>query len=350
MASLLPDTAGMDSHLATAHRILARAPLIDGHNDLTWVVRERAGGDVAAYDLRRRTPGRTDLERLAAGRVRGQFWAAYLACDAPGSGFDTLLAELALARAIFAAYPDRFAEARTADELLEVVAGGRIACLLAVEGGQLLGGSLASVDELARLGVRYLTLTHNCTTDWADAALGEPRHGGLTPFGVRVIERMNSLGMMVDLSHASVAVMHAALDVSEAPVIWSHSNARALVDHARNVPDEVLARVPANGGIVMATFVPAFVSAGPEATLEQVADHLDHLRARMGADHVGLGSDFDGSARVVRGLEDVATFPALIAELARRGWSEGDLEKLTGGNILRVLRAAEAAIRKPRTR
>jgi membrane dipeptidase len=358
------------SHVEAARRVLARAPLIDGHNDLVWVVRER-GGDARAYDLRRSTTGRTDLPRLREGMVGGQFWAIYVACGPEQAGArQAFLAEIRLAKEIFAAYPDRLTEAFTADEVMGAFERGRIACLIGVEGGQALEGSLATLRELRALGVRYLTLTHNCTTDWADSALDEPRHGGLSPLGVDVVREMNRLEMLVDLSHTSPETMHAALDVTQAPVVWSHAGARALVDHPRNVPDDALARLPQNGGIAMVTFVPAFVSARhlewdaleadakgglaeeelrawreenpmPLATLADVADHIEHIRGVAGIDHVGIGSDFDGFSRRTEGLEDVSCFPALIAELARRGWDDGALAKLAGGNILRVMRAAE---------
>jgi membrane dipeptidase len=373
------DANDPDPHLETARRVLASTPLIDGHNDLPCLITEwkDAPGDVEAYDLRVRAPGCTDLDRLEAGMVGAQFWAIYVACERPvqGSAADAF-AMIALAKRIFAAYPDRFEEARNADDVLRVFASGRIASLLGVEGGQVLEDSLDNLRRLWELGVRYLTLTHNCTTSWADSAMDEPRHSGLTPFGVRVIREMNRLGMLVDLSHVSAATMHAALDVSHAPVIWSHAGARTLVDHPRNVPDDVLDRVPGNRGIVMVTFVPAFVSAAhhrwdlletrtrieerarqghgdvheyhyenpmPAATLSDVADHLDYLYRRIGPEHVGIGSDFEGTSRLVQGLEDVSTFPALFAEMSRRGWSEAELGLLAGGNILRVMREAEAA-------
>jgi membrane dipeptidase len=358
------------SHVEAARRVLARAPLIDGHNDLVWVIRER-GGDALAYDLRRLTEGRTDLPRLREGMVGGQFWALYVPCGPDHRGARRAFqAEIALARQVFALYSDRLAEAFTADQVMDALGRGRIACLLGIEGGQALEGSLDALREFRALGVRYVTLTHNCTTDWADSALDAPRHGGLSRFGVEVVREMNRLGMLVDLSHTSPEAMHAALDTSEAPVVWSHAGARALVDHPRNVPDDALARLPQNGGVAMVTFVPAFVSARhlewdgleshargglaeeelhawreenpmPIATLADVADHIEHVRRVAGVDHVGIGSDFDGFTRTTEGLEDVSCFPALLAELARRGWGDEDLAKLAGGNILRVMRAAE---------
>ncbi len=380
--TLSGQTAG-DEALDRARRLLRSTPLIDGHNDLPWRIRTTVGSprDVAAYDLRRPTPGHTDLERLARGLVGAQFWSVYVPGDYKDSGFVRLqLEQIELARRVIAAYPDRLAPALGADDIEREFRAGRIASLIGLEGGHVLENSLAVLRAYYALGARYLTLTHNVTTDWADAALDSARHGGLTPFGREVVREMNRLGMLVDLSHTSPAVMSAALDVSEAPVIFSHSAARALVDHPRNVPDSILARLLRNGGLVMVTFVPAFVSAEvaayeaarearerelrptipdsaerrralapwdaehprPVATLAQVADHIEHVRRVAGVDHVGIGSDFDGIEHVPAGLEDVSRFPALFAELIRRGWSDQDLRKLAGGNLLRVLRAAEA--------
>jgi membrane dipeptidase len=362
----MPSTASLER----ARRVLARTPLIDGHNDLAWVIRER-GGQVSDYDLRTRTSGCTDLPRLSAGVVAAQFWAVYLPCARAHAGTAAAFrAEIDLLREVFAAYPERLVQAFSADEVLAARAEGRIASFIGVEGGQAIEGSLDELRRLRALGVRYLTLTHNCTTDWADSALDAPRHGGLSARGVEIVHEMNRLGVLVDLAHTSPACMHRALDVSAAPVIWSHACARALVDHPRNVPDDVLERVAGNGGIVMVAFVTGFVSARqaewdrmelearagrseeemrswraenamPAATLADVADHVDHIRSLAGIDHIGVGSDFDGFARHTKGLEDVSRFPDLFAELADRGWSDEDLAKLAGDNILRVLRAAD---------
>ncbi|HYL30281.1 MAG TPA: dipeptidase [Gemmatimonadales bacterium] len=371
-----------DPALARVHRLLRSIPLIDGHNDLAWRIRTagQPPGDVAAYDLRQRTPGHTDLARLAEGRVGAQFWAAYLPGDLEGGRFArVLLEQIDIIRQVIALYPDRLGLALSADDIEREFTRGRIASLIGMEGGHGLENSLGVLRACHALGARYLTLTHNVTTDWADAALGAPRHGGLTDFGRDVVWEMNRLGMLVDLSHVSPTTMSAALDVTRAPLIFSHAGARALVDHPRNVPDPILARVRANGGIVMVTFVPPFVSSEaaafeqrreaeekrlaasvadaaerrraleawdaanprPRATLAQVADHIEHVRDVAGADHVGIGSDLDGIDHVPVGLEDVSKFPDLLAELARRGWSDEDLAKLAGGNLLRVLREAE---------
>jgi membrane dipeptidase len=381
-------SAPQDPHLEIARRVLAGAPLIDGHNDLPWAIREATlePRNVAAYDLRARTPGHTDLERLRRGMVGGQFWAVYVPCDAVAQGpARVALEQIDIARQVIARYADALAPAYQASDVSTAFGAGRIASLIGMEGGHALENSLGALRTYSELGVRYLTLTHNCHTDWADAASAEPVHNGLTPFGREVVREMNRLGMLVDLSHTAPATMVAALDVTEAPVIWSHAGARAVVDHARNVPDQVLRRLPANGGLVMVTFVPAFVGAAhsawaareaverrrlerelgvgdpgvaqglqafaaanppPPATLSHVADHVDHIRRVAGVDHVGVGGDFDGITRVVEGLEDVSTYPALFAELSRRGWSEEDLAKLAGGNILRVMRSAEEVARQ----
>ena len=371
-----------DPALARVHHLLRSVPLIDGHNDLAWRIRTdgEPPGDVAAYDLRGRTPGHTDLTRLAEGRVGAQFWVAYLPGDLEGGRFArVLLEQIDVARQVIARYPDRLALALSADDIEREFKRGRIASLIGMEGGHAIENSLGVLRACHALGARYLTLTHNVTTDWADAALDSARHGGLSPFGREVVREMNRLSMLVDLSHVSPDTMSAALDTTRAPVMFSHAGARALVDHPRNVPDSILERVRENGGLVMVTFVPPFVSAEaaafeqrreaeekrvaaavadpaerrraleawdaanprPRATLAQVADHIQHVRDVAGVDHVGIGSDFDGIDHVPVGLEDVSKFPDLLAELARRGWSDEDLAKLAGGNMLRVLRAAE---------
>ena len=373
-----------DAALEHARRILRETPLVDGHNDLPWAIREDSvsRGDVDAYDLRGTARGHTDLARLRRGQVGAQFWSVYVPGEYRDSGFARLqLEQIDLARRVIAKYPDQLATALTAADIEREFARGRIASLLGAEGGHVLENSLGTLRTYYDLGVRYLTLTHNVTLDWADAALDSARNNGLSPFGREVVREMNRLGMLVDLSHVSPAVMSQALDVSETPVIFSHSSARGLVDHPRNVPDSILVRLRTNGGVVMVTFVPPFVSAEgavwdaakrerereladavsdpaersrwlaewerehppPSATLAQVADHIEHVRRVAGADHVGIGSDFDGITQVPRGLEDVSRFPELFAELVRRGWNDEDLRKLAGQNVIRVLREAEAA-------
>jgi membrane dipeptidase len=372
-----------DPYLRRARAVLAKTPLIDGHNDLPWRIREDTlhPRDVDAYDLRTRTPGMTDLPRLKQGMLGAQFWSVYIPGEIRDSGYARVeLEQIDIARRVVAKYPDRFAWALTAEDIRRTFKRGKIGSLLGLEGGHALENSLGALRAYYDLGVRYMTLTHNVTLDWADAALDTARHGGLTPFGREVVREMNRLGMLVDLSHVSPGTMSNALDVSEAPVIFSHSAARALVDHPRNVPDSILVRLKKNGGVVMVPFVTSFVSRAvkeqddslsrlnaealakypndsaaraamvqqwksghprPTATLAQVADHIEHIRQVAGVDHVGIGSDFDGIEETIVGLEDVSKYPDLFAELARRGWSDDDLRKLAGENLLRVIRHAE---------
>ena len=386
-----------DRALERARKLLRSTPLIDGHNDLPWEIRQLkdAPRDVAAYDLRTRTAGHTDLGRLEQGQVGGQFWSIYVPGEIKDSGYAKVqLEEFDIARRIISRYPDRLELALSAADIERSFKRGRIASLLGMEGGHVIENSLGALRSYYELGARYMTLTHNVTLDWADAALDTARHDGLSQFGREVVREMNRLGMLVDLSHVSPATMTDVLDMTEAPVIFSHSSAQALTDHGRNVPDSILKRLPQNGGVVMVTFVPAFVSPEvavweaqakeqstaikeavsdtleqkrrfeewksthprPSATLAQVADHIDHVRKVAGRDHVGIGSDFDGIDTVPEGLEDVSRFPHLFAELIRRGWSDGDLKKLAGQNVLRAIRAAESAaarlqrVRQPSTR
>jgi membrane dipeptidase len=382
-----------ESDLDRAKRILSTTPLIDGHNDLPWAIRESktAPRDVDAYDLRTRTAGHTDLERLRAGMVGGQFWSIYIPGEIKDSGFARVqMEQIDIARRLVERYPDRLMWALTASDMRRAHKEGKIGSVLGLEGGHAIENSLGTLRVYYDLGARYMTLTHNVTTAWADAALDSAKHGGLTEFGKEVVREMNRLGMLVDLSHVSPGTMSDALDVSEAPVIFSHSGARAVVDHKRNVPDSILRRVPANGGVVMVPFVTSFVSpevaaysheeetftadlrkkAGtdtaayregvrawraahptPKATIAQVADQIEYVRKIAGVDHVGIGGDFDGITDVVVGLEDVSKYPALFAELAHRGWSDDDLRKLAGENILRAWEQAEQiAARLQKTR
>ncbi len=334
-----------DEHLDAARRVLAGTPLIDGHNDLPWAIRqyEAAPRDVAAYDLRQPTPGHTDLARLEQGMLGAQFWSVYVPYAAVEYGAAmTQLEQIDIAQQVFAMYPDVFEPAYTAADVERAFAAGKIGSLLGMEGGHAIENSLGALRAFYDLGSRYMTLTHGTTIDWADSGTGDPTHDGLTEFGREVVREMNWLGMLVDLSHTSPATMHDALDVTEVPVIFSHSSARAVTDHPRNVPDDVLRRLPDNGGVVMVTFVTSFVNENAaEASLSDVADHIDHVKNVAGVDHVGIGSDYDGIDDTPVGLESVATFPALFAELHRRGWSEADLAKLAGENLLRVMRSAE---------
>src|SRR5690348_12890690 len=391
--------AATDPYMARAIRVLTAQPIVDGHNDLPWRIREDKSRpmDVDAYDLRRHTAGMTDLARLKAGHVGGQFWSIYIPGE-PGApsyrpngavasqpGYARVqLEQIDIARRVVARYPE-LQWATTADSVRSAIACGKLGSMLGLEGGHAIENSLNLLRTYYALGARYMTLTHNVRLDWADAALDTARHGGLTPFGREVVREMNRLGMLVDLAHVSPGTMSDALDVSQAPVIFSHSGARALVDYPRNVPDSILRRVTVNGGIVMVPFVPSFVSAKvlayetargdaraaarqkfpddtaaqsrmfaawraehpqPHATITDVADVIDHVRNVAGVEHVGIGSDLDGITETVVGLEDVSKFPALFAELARRGWSDGDLRKLAGENLLRVFAQAEAVAKR----
>jgi membrane dipeptidase len=295
-----------------------------------------------AYDLRKPTPGQTDLPRIAEGGLGGQFWSVYIPGEHKANGWaKEQLEQIDIARRMIAQYPDKLGLALSADEVERVFKSGRVASLLGIEGGHALENSLGALRAYYDLGVRYMTLTHNVTIDWADSTNDEAKHDGLTRFGEEVVREMNRLGMLVDLSHTSPGTMDDAIRVSEAPVIFSHSDARALNDHGRNVPDAVLRSLPKNGGIVMVTFVPGFLRADGKGTMSDAADHLDHIRKIAGADHVGIGGDFDGIPAGPAGLEDVSKYPVLTAELLRRGWPETDVRKALGLNVLRVMRRAE---------
>ncbi|HSJ25827.1 MAG TPA: dipeptidase [Longimicrobiales bacterium] len=333
-----------DPHMAIARRVLSTTPLVDGHNDLPWAIRqhEAAPHDVAAYDLRTRTPGHTDIPRLREGMVGAQFWSVYIPPRAVEEGAAKVqLEQIDIAHQVIRRYPDVFELALTADDAERIFRQGRIASMLGMEGGHAIENSLGSLRAFYDLGVRYMTLTHSANLDWADSCCALREHGGLTEFGREVVREMNRMGMMVDISHVSAESMHHALDVTEAPVIFSHSNARAIMEHPRNVPDDVLRRMPENGGVVMVTFVPGFLTAAAEATMEDVIRHIEYIRDVAGVDHVGIGGDYDGITQVVVGMEDVSTYPVLFAALSRRGWSETDLRKLAGENALRVWRDAE---------
>lgn len=376
------------AYSARAARVLTATPLIDGHNDLPYALRARFGvGDMASADVAAggaalKPPLHTDMARLREGRVGAQFWSVYVpATLAPADAVQQTVEQIEAVHTLVARYPATLELATTAADIRRIHKAGRVASLIGIEGGHQIGGSLAVLRGFHRSGARYMTLTQSKTTDWCDSATDAPRHDGLSDFGLKVVAEMNRLGMLVDLSHISPAAMEDALRTSRAPVIFSHSSARALVDHPRNVPDSVLRQLSANGGVAMVTFVPSFVSTAvydwglakeaektradkrypgdparaakalkdweaanpaPQATLAQVADHIEHVRRVAGVDHVGIGSDFDGIETTPQGLDGVEDFPALFAELARRGWSDADLAKLAGGNLLRVLARAEA--------
>lgn len=371
---------------AQVRELLARVPLIDGHNDLPWTYRERVRNHLAEVDLHQSTatldpPWHTDLARLRQGGVGAQFWSVYIPVSLAGPGaVTTTLEQIDVVHRLVERYPEALELALTSADVRRIHGQGKIASLIGIEGGHSIENSLAALRQLYRAGARYMTLTHNDNTDWADAATAAPKHGGLSPFGREVVREMNRLGMLVDLSHVSAETMHDALEVSTAPVIFSHSSARALCGHVRNVPDDVLARLPLNGGVVMVTFVEPFLSEdvrqynarrdaeekrlaalhpgapdvvkaeheawkakypAPRATLAQVADHIDHVRKVAGIDHIGLGGDFDGMPRGPLGLEDVAGYPNLLVELLARGYSPEDLAKIAGLNVLRVFESAE---------
>jgi membrane dipeptidase len=339
----------------TVDEALDLTPLIDGHNDWAWECRLNRAYSVDGLDGVLASD--TDIDRLRAGRVGGQFWSVYVEDTLQDAdAVQGTLEQIDWVYRLAARYPDQFQIATSAADVEAARAGGRIASLLGAEGGHCLNDSPAVLRMLARLGVRYLTLTHVHNTSWADSGTDDPVHGGLTERGVEYIRELNRLGMLVDLSHVSPATAHAALDVTTAPVIFSHSSCSTVTAHPRNVPDEVLQRLAENDGVLMVTFVPQFVSAeyavwfagdragpAPRVTLAQVADHVEHARAVAGGRHVGLGGDFDGTDEFPEQLDGVDGYPALLVELAGRGWSAAELAALAGANVLRVLRATDAA-------
>ena len=376
------DAAG---ELAEARALLGRFPLIDGHNDLPWALREAGSLDPGKTDIAAAVDFlHTDLPRLARGGVGGQFWSVYVPAELAGeTAVTTTLEQIDLVRQLVARYPQALELALTADDVERITAAGKLASLIGAEGGHSIACSLAALRTLYQLGVRYMTLTHNLNTPWADSATDTPAAGGLTAFGREVVREMQRLGMLVDLSHVAATTMHDALDVAAGPVIFSHSSSRAVCDHPRNAPDDVLARLADNGGLCMITFVPAFVSQAcrdwaleftaeierqglaphdfaterrlkgewevshprPKATLQDVVAHAVHMREVAGIDHLGIGGDYDGVDRLPEGLADVSCYPALIAALLERGWSEQDCGKLAHGNLVRVLRGAEDTAR-----
>ncbi|WP_328327227.1 MULTISPECIES: dipeptidase [unclassified Streptomyces] len=377
----------MSNHLTEALDLLAEYPVVDGHNDLPWALRENVRYDLDALDIARDQTGHlhTDLHRLRKGGVGAQFWSVYVRSDMAGEdAVSATLEQIDAVDQLLTRYPNDLVRAVTADDMEKARSQGRIASLMGAEGGHSINNSLGTLRALYMLGVRYMTLTHNDNIAWADSATDVVKARGLTAFGHEVVREMNRTGMLVDLSHVAASTMRDALATSTAPVIFSHSSSRTVCDHPRNIPDDVLALLPANGGVAMATFVPKFIlpeavawtaradenmrthglhhlnttPAGlkvqrafeeahprPMATASTVADHLDHMREVAGVDHIGIGGDYDGTAFTPAGLEDVAGYPNLIGELIGRGWSKPDLAKLTWQNAVRVLRAAEDVAR-----
>jgi membrane dipeptidase len=387
VATAFSGQTGDTALLARARQLHKQTPLIDGHNDYPWALREKAGRDFAKLDISRPQPSiMTDIPRLKAGGVGGQFWSVYVPAELAGqTAVTATLEEIDTVHQMMRRYPDTFELALTADDVERIFRKGKIASLIGMEGGHSIDNSLAALRMFHRLGARYMTLTHAKNTPWADSATDDPKLGGLSPFGEEVVREMNWLGMLVDLSHVSPDTMEDAIRVSQAPIIFSHSSARALADRTRNVPDKILQMLPANGGVVMVTFVPGFLTPkvaawselqtaeqtrltglfpadaaavtrgvdewtkahpAPLAHLSDVADHIDHIRKVAGIDHIGLGGDFDGITAVPEGLEDVSKYPALTAELLRRGYQEDDVRKILGRNVLRVMREVEAVSRK----
>ncbi|MEV4972896.1 dipeptidase [Streptomyces scopuliridis] len=374
-------------YLDEARALLADFPVVDGHNDLPWALREHVRYDLDRLDIAGDLSGKlhTDIPRLRRGGVGGQFWSVYVRSDMAGDdAVSATLEQIDVVGRLLARHPDELSRALTADDMETARRHGRIASLMGAEGGHSINNSLATLRALHTLGVRYMTLTHNDNLAWADSATDDPGVGGLSAFGREVVREMNRTGMLVDLSHVAATTMRDALAATAAPVIFSHSSARAICDHPRNIPDDVLEKLPANGGVAMATFVPKFIlpaavawtqaadenmrahglhhldttarameihqafeasNPRPNATAATVADHLDHMRETAGIDHIGIGGDFDGTAFTPAGLEDVAGYPNLIAELLARKWSTEDLAKLTWQNAVRVLRAAEDVAR-----
>ena len=386
-ASLAPQQPNDNALVDRARALLKQTPLIDGHNDYPWALREKAQRNFEKLDISKPQPAiMTDIARLRAGGVGGQFWSVYVPVELTGqSAVTATLEEIDTVHQMTRRYPDAFELALTADDVQRIFKQGRIASLIGMEGGHSIDNSLAALRMFYRLGARYMTLTHSKNTAWADSATDDPKFGGLAPFGEEVVREMNWLGMLVDLSHVSPDTMDDAIRVSEAPVIFSHSSARALNDVPRNVPDNILRLLPKNGGVVMVTFVPGFLDAkvaawnklqdgerdrlnkqnptdaaavtrgvdqwtaahpAPRATLSEAADHIDHIRKVAGIDHIGLGSDFDGITQVPHGLEDVSKYPSLVAELFRRGYKDDEIKKIVGQNILRVMREVEKVSRQ----
>jgi membrane dipeptidase len=369
LAAVVTQVPSTDSaFLDRARALHKQAPIIDGHNDYPWELRQKAQSDVDKLDISRAQPSiMTDIERLRRGGVGGQFWSVYVPGEMQGqTAVTATLEQIDIVHRMLRKHPETFELALTSSEVTRSIQKGQIASLIGMEGGHSIDNSLGALRMFHRLGARYMTLTHNKNLPWADSAAEAPALGGLSPFGEDVVREMNWLGMLVDLSHVSPDTMADALAVTKAPVIFSHSNARAVTDVPRNVPDNILQLVAKNNGIVMVTFVPGFASPkvaawqkqrdavkegvqewearnpAPRATIADVANHIDHIKKVAGIDHIGIGGDFDGITTVVQGLEDVSTYPALTAELLKRGYKDDEIKKILQLNILRVMREAEA--------
>jgi len=375
-------------------RILREVPLIDGHNDLPWEYQQRVNDQIAKLEIADdlssgEKPTHTDIPRLRRGGIGAQFWSVYVPATIPGADAVRATAEqIDVVHRMNDRYPQVFELARTAADIERIHKKGKIASLIGLEGGHSIGNSLAVLRQFYDAGARYMTLTHSLNNDWADSATDDPKHNGLTPFGKDVVREMNRLGMLLDLSHVSPKSMHDVLDLSQAPPIFSHSSARGITNHPRNVPDDILKRLKSTDGVVMVTFVPSFINEStrtwegesdatdarlkemfqgqpelvknerekwvaanprPRATVSDVADHIDHIRKVAGIDHVGIGGDFDGITSTPDGLESVADYPNLFAELIRRGYTDDELKKIAGSNVLRVLRKAEEVSKKMRS-
>ncbi len=344
----LPAQTPDSALIRRALRLHRAVPVVDGHNDFPWEVRNQLRGSFDTVDMARSLPTfQTDIPRLRAGGVGAQFWSLWMPDSMVRYGpAKFTLEQLDIVQRMEARWSDVFLPARTADDIVRAHRQGRIASLMGIEGGDAIENSLPLLRVFYGLGVRYMTLTWNRGLPWVDAAADTARNRGLSAFGREVVREMNRLGMLVDISHVSDSVMAQVLRLSEAPVIFSHSSARALAEHRRNAPDWVLRMVPANGGIVMVNFYCPFLQTGGRPDIARVADHIEHIRTVAGVDHVGYGSDYDGIDCAPLGLEDVSTFPRLTAELLRRGWSDADVRKVIGENLLRVMRGAEAAARR----
>ncbi|XP_076594124.1 dipeptidase 1 [Chaetodon auriga] len=341
-------TEAQDANLDRALKLMSETPLIDGHNDLPWQLRKQFNNELNKVDLNKLNTTHTNIPKIKEGRLGAQFWSAYVPCDTQyKDAVRQTLEQIDVVHRMCQKYPENFMFATSSQDIMEAFKMNKTASLIGVEGGHSIDSSMGTLRTMYKLGVRYLTLTHSCNTPWADNWLvdtgSDPsQHNGLSPFGKQVIVEMNRLGMLIDLAHVTVAVMNQVLDMSKAPVIFSHSSAYAVCPHKRNVPDDVLRRVKEKKGIVMVNFYNDYVTCSPTAKLSDVADHFDHIKTVAGADIIGFGGDYDGVTRLPEGLEDVSKVPNLVAELLRRKWTDEEIKAALGNNLLRVLREVEA--------